>query len=78
MGLVRWPAALQDEHFAGYRQVVERLVAKNYQSGGLVDEERSLLTQASRAMASELKNRIRDCSPQQYVEAKQLLIALAG
>jgi len=77
-GVVRWPAALQDERYAGYRQVVERLVAKNYQCGGLVDKERSMLTHASRAMAGELKNRIRNCSPQEYVDAKQLLIALAG
>jgi hypothetical protein len=77
-GLVRWPAALQDERCASYRQVVERLVAKNYQFGGLADEDRSTLTQASRAMAGELRSRIRSCSPQDYVDAKQLLIALAG
>ncbi|NLF69056.1 MAG: hypothetical protein GX575_08365 [Candidatus Anammoximicrobium sp.] len=77
-GVVCWPKALQDEPFASYRHVVERLVAKNYQRGGLSDQERSTLTQASRAMAGELKNRIRSCSPQEYVDAKQLLIALAS
>lgn len=77
-GVVQWPTALQDERYAGYRQVVQRLVAKNYQYGGLADEDRSTLTQASRAMTSVLKSRIRNCSPQEYVEAKQLLIALAG
>jgi hypothetical protein len=53
-------------------------VARAYVCGGLDPQDRSMLTQATRAMTSRLKDRIRDCSPQEYVEAKQLLIALAS
>jgi hypothetical protein len=76
-GQVCWPLALQDEQFAGYRKVVDELVVKAYICGDLSPQDRSTLTQAARAMAGKLKDRIRECKAQDYVEAKQLLIALA-
>jgi hypothetical protein len=69
--------ALQDDVFESYRAVVERILENQATLAALSDRDRSAVTQASRAMESKLKDRIRQWSPQDYLAAKRFLATLS-
>jgi hypothetical protein len=76
-GHLVWPKALQDDVFESYRAVVERILENQATLAALSDRDRSAVTQASRAMESKLKDRIRQWSPQDYLAAKRFLATLS-
>ncbi len=75
-GRIVWPKAFQDPTFESLRKVVEEIVQRRATSGNASEADRSTLTQVSLAMVSKLRERIHECSPQEYVDAKLFLKAL--
>jgi hypothetical protein len=75
-GRVAWPKVLKDDVFKSYRAEVEQIVRKQAGVVAVSESDRSTLVEASQNIVSELRNRIREYSPQDYVDAKRFLATL--
>ena len=77
-GGIIWPRALQHDAFASYREVVEELVKRQTTSAAASESDRSRFAQAHEAMVAELRHRVHECSPQEYVNARRFLATLSS
>jgi hypothetical protein len=75
-GQVSWPAVLQDQMFAQERAVVQQLLGKQAQYGGLGLSDRNQAGQAIESMSNKLRDEIRKIPSQEYIESKNFLKGL--
>jgi hypothetical protein len=71
IGTVAWPEALQRPCFARHRLGIERIVQ------GTTGESQEELTLLCSDLKAELKQRIREFSPSEYIAAKRFTEAIA-
>jgi len=76
-GRIPWPKALQNDTFESHRSVLEQMALRQVTSGAVSDSDCSTLAHARRAMVVELRKRIHEYSPQDYVDAKRFLTNLS-
>lgn len=75
-GHISWPSALRDESFADQRKKIEELILlRNFTSS--TSDVAGQLHSASRDMQADLKARINDLSPNEYIAARKFLDSLA-
>ncbi len=75
-GHLVWPKALQDDAFESHRAEIEKIFESRASFGTVSESGRSRLTQASRAMESELRGRVWEYSPGDYMAAKRFLATM--
>jgi hypothetical protein len=75
-GQIEWPELLQTDRFADDRKAIERMLEIRSQTGGAGGINDQIYA-AARAMQTKLKTRIRDVTPQRYLESRKFLDMLA-
>lgn len=75
-GKLKWPDALQDAGFADQRGELEQLFTAQAQYGALSYADQMKVRKTTDAMFSELKARIKDMPPQDYVACRSFLQSL--
>ena len=75
-GHITWPSALQKDAFASDREVVEEVVVRYGDWTSASESDRTRLAQARQAMLAQLRQRVHECSPQEYVNARRFLVSL--
>lgn len=73
-GGIDWPKAVQHRAFEAERKTVQLIVQRVDDCGGVAEEsDKSQLAEACQVMISKLRDRVHECSPQEYVDAKCFL-----
>jgi hypothetical protein len=77
-GQISWPVILEDEAYKEYREKLDNLFAVRAKYHGQIAPDQYLeLQQTAKALDAELKKRIKDYPPTDYVKAKGILESLA-
>lgn len=76
-GRINWPILLQADEFARYRAELEALFATRADLGGINTWGYLRIDQTSKALLEQLKGRVADFPPQDYIQARRFLEALA-
>ncbi|MEW4562969.1 hypothetical protein AB1K70_10615 [Bremerella sp. JC770] len=77
-GELHWPLLLTSMVYTPYREVIDKGFEKRHQKGSFVDyDSHQDVVKAVDSMYEELKKRIRDYEPQQYVDANRFMEALS-
>ncbi len=74
-GKIAWPSTLRDDGFRESREAVESVLARCTAGAGAV--ERGELAQAAGSLLEQLKSRVEEATPSEYVAARQFLKTLA-
>lgn len=76
-GRIDWPVLLQDGTYVDGRRLMERVFAERAFLGGTLDAHRyETVVTAGKEMLNELKERIDEVRPQDYIVAKRFVEAL--
>jgi hypothetical protein len=77
-GQISWPVILEDEAYKEYRERLDSLFATRARYHGQIGADQYLeLQRTAKALDAELKTRIKDYPPGDYVKAKGILDSLA-
>lgn len=77
-GNINWPVALAGADFEQQRDQLEDLfLARNADNGGLDAEMRGQVQETVRSMREDMKQRIHDMNPSQYLAVRKFLTSLA-
>lgn len=76
-GRINWPILLQADEFAKYRAELEALFAARADLGGINTWGYLQIDQTAKALLEQLKLRVADFPPQDYIQARRFLEALA-
>ncbi len=75
-GRIHWPAALQQESFAGQRATLDEFAAQVATYGSLSLSDQMAARRSIEAMFADLKAQIAEIPPQQYVASRSFLNSL--
>ena len=75
-GEISWPAALQQEHFAQERAVLEQISATKAAYGSLSISDQMTARKTVETMFADLKSQLKDIPPQEYVASRNFLRSL--
>lgn len=76
-GRINWPILLRADEFARYRVQLEALFANRADLGSINTWGYLQIDQTAKALLEQLKQRVADFPPQDYVQARRFLEALA-
>lgn len=76
-GGINWPPLLDTEPFATYREELEPLFAQRASAGTTTWDVRTKIDEATDGLLAELKGKIRELPPSDYMAAKRFVEGLA-
>jgi hypothetical protein len=76
-GTLFWPAVFNDSEFSADRRELDRLMADRDAQAGVGSEHFRLVADRTAAMEAELRDKIGELTPTEYVQAKKFLKSLA-
>jgi hypothetical protein len=74
-GEIAWPAVLMSDDLAEHRIALERV--SGVATGEITAQEQARAAEAAASLLAELKNRVAEVAPQEYVAAKKWLERVA-
>jgi hypothetical protein len=75
-GKLNWPGALQDDGFASQRAIIDRLMAEQANYGYMSHADQTKFRSTTDALLGELKARIKEIPPPDYVASRTFLNSL--
>jgi hypothetical protein len=70
-GGIEWPTILREDEYAQYRGKLESLFQERARAGYLTSSQRAEVQQAIAYLQNDMKQKVRNYAPQDYVQAKK-------